>query len=64
MPPETGADTVVGFKEMVGAALNTATQERAAVIVTTPPVQPVPLQPPKVDPLAGVAVSVTTVPLA
>jgi hypothetical protein len=43
---------------------NVAAQLRAALIVTTPPVHPVPLQPLKTDPLAGVAVSVTTVPLA
>ncbi len=35
----------------------------AAVIVTEPVLQPVPLQPAKVEPDAGVAVKVTTVPL-
>ena len=43
--------------------LNVAVQDMAAFIVTVPVVQPVPLQPAKVEPEAGVAVKVTTVPL-
>ena len=46
------------------AVENVAAQVRAALIVTTPPVQPVPLQPTNVQLLAGVAVSVTTDPFA
>ena len=38
-------------------------QEVAAFMVTEPVLQPVPLQPAKVEPDAGVAVRVTTVPL-
>jgi hypothetical protein len=46
------------------ARLNVAVQLRAAVMVTLPSVQSAsPVQPPKVEPLAGVAVKVTTVPL-
>jgi hypothetical protein len=43
--------------------LKVAVQEAAALIVTEPVEHPVPLQPTKVEPLAGVAVKVTTVPL-
>jgi hypothetical protein len=43
--------------------LNVAVQVFAAFTVTTPVPQPVPLQPPNVEPAAGVAVNVTTVPL-
>jgi hypothetical protein len=43
---------------------NVAAQLRAALIVTTPSLQSAsPVQPLKVEPLAGAAVSVTTVPL-
>ena len=38
-------------------------QDVAVFMVTEPVVQPVPLQPAKVEPDAGVAVRVTTVPL-
>jgi hypothetical protein len=43
--------------------LNVAVQEVAAVIVTEPVLHPVPVQPAKVEPDAGVGVKVTTVPL-
>src|SRR5687767_8486745 len=50
----------------VPPVLNVAVALRAAVIVKTQPPVPVhaPLQPPKVDPLAAAAVSVTDAPLA
>ena len=46
--------------------VNVAVAERAALIVTTHTPVPVqsPLQPVKVEPAAGVAVRVTTVPVA
>ena len=43
--------------------MKVAVQLILAFIVTLPLVQPVPLQPANVDPLAGVAVNVTEVPL-
>ena len=43
--------------------LKVAVQVLLAFIVTEPVVQPVPLQPAKVEPVAGVAVKVTEVPL-
>jgi hypothetical protein len=46
-----------------GWGLNVAVQVPSAFMVIEPLVQPVPLQPAKVEPEAGVAVRVTTVPL-
>jgi hypothetical protein len=43
--------------------LNVAVQVRATVMLTTPVLQPVPLQPAKVEPEAGAGVKVTEVPL-
>ena len=49
--------------KVVMLAAKFAVQEMAAFMVTAPEVQPVPLQPAKVEPDAAVAVKVTTVPL-
>jgi len=43
-------------------SVKTAVQPALAVIVTVPVVQPVPVHPPNVEPVAGAAVIVTTVP--
>jgi hypothetical protein len=50
-------------KVCAGCGLKVAAHERAMSMVTTPLLQPVPVQPAKVEPVAGVAVSVTSVPL-
>ena len=58
IPPGEGGGIVSAV-----AAANVAVQDFAASMVTEPVVQPVPDQPAKVEPEAGVAVRETTVPL-
>ena len=53
----------VSVKVCVGCGLNVAVQAVIAVMVTAPVVHPVPLHPANTEPVAGVAVSVTTAPL-
>ena len=56
--------TVSVYEDGGATRLNVAVHVVLAFNVTVPLAQPVPLQPANVDPLAGVAVSVTTAPLA
>jgi hypothetical protein len=47
----------------VASLLKTAVQDRLPFMVTDPALQPLPLQPEKMEPPAGIALRATTVPL-
>ena len=63
VPLPVPAFVIERVKVCGACGLKVAVQVLLAFIVTEPVVQPVPLQPAKVEPVAGVAVKVTEVPL-